>query len=175
MEPLYQLKFQMTAEEHLLFNRVILRQQFHLRRNAIIINLFFLLGFLGFCIASFLTSSTAYIAATLFYLCFGIYYNWKITKGVDRKAQKAYEQNKALQDLKIATNFFTDHLEIISEYDNTNLPYDKIIESIETQTHIYLLISKVQGYLIPKQSMPSDFSKFIETTATKYNWKQSKS
>lgn len=164
MESLFTIKSKITKEEYIRFNREVLKKEFHYSRNITIINII-----LGLIIVGILFSgdSTSYPPAAIIFT-FLIYYNWKATKGMDRKAAKAFDLNKVNKDLETQICFFNDHYETTDEKDSSNIPYSNLYKIIETDTNLYLMYCKNQGVIIVKSNCSSDLIEFIHSIKSEY-------
>ena len=97
--------------------------------------------------------------------------NYAYTFGMDRRARKLFRQTKVAQDIVNEYDFFDEYF----SYRNTNgqgsMAYDKLFKVIETRTHFYLMISKIQGYTIAKAEAPANFTEFMQKKIDEYNFK----
>ncbi|MBF1080261.1 MAG: YcxB family protein, partial [Prevotellaceae bacterium] len=93
------------------------------------------------------------------------------TYGMDRRARKLFRQTKVAQDIVNEYDFFDEYF----SYRNTNgqgtMAYDKLFKVIETRTHFYLMLSKVQGYTIAKDEAPAGFTEFMQKKIAEYHLK----
>ena len=51
------------------------------------------------------------------------------------------------------------------------MAYNELFKVIETRTHFYLMLSKVQGYTIAKAEAPANFTEFMQKKIDEYNLK----
>jgi len=105
------------------------------------------------------------------FIALGVYMNYAYTFGMDRRARKLFRQTKVAQDIVNEYDFFDEYF----SYRNTNgqgtMAYDKLFKVIETRTHFYLMLSKVQGYTIAKAEAPANFTEFMQKKIEEYNLK----
>ncbi len=164
-EPLFTIKSKNTREEFIRFNRVILNKEYHYIRSMIIVNTVLVL--IGACFL--LTEKAAILPTMVFVAVFLIYYNWKLTKGVDKKAAKTFEHNKVEKDLEFQISFFCDHYEITAETGFSDIKYSKLYKIIETATNLYLMYSKNQGVILKKSESSPELIEFLHSIRFKYN------
>ena len=145
---LFEIKTKYTLDEHIKYNYAI-----YLRGK----------GFIGFVLLALFVIVTgiigkvwyAVILAALapFISIFSVYFN----------AKKNYNSNKALKDAEITIEFYKDHLIQKTEVGSYKLEYDKIAKIIETKTHFYIMISRIQGVLIPKKDISKELEDHIKS------------
>ena len=170
MEPLFTVKHQNNEDEFVRFNRAVALKFGH-KRLALIVNNIMLL-FVIFAIISMMMSTDNKPDIILFiFIALGVYMNYAYTFGMDRRARKLFRRTKVAQDIVNEYDFFDEYF----SYRNTNgqgsMAYDKLFKVIETRTHFYLMLSKVQGYTIAKAEAPANFTEFMQKKIDEYNLK----
>ena len=90
---------------------------------------------------------------------------------MDRRARKMFRQTKAAQGLVNEYEFFDDCFNNSNANGQSTLTYDKLFKVLETRTHFYLMLSKVQGYIIAKDEAPAGFTEFMQKKIAEYHLK----
>ena len=148
MEPLFTVKHKESEDEFVRFNRAVATQFGHRKLALIVVNIML-----------------------FFFIALGVYMNYAYTYGMDRRARKIFRQTKVAQDIVNEYDFFDEYF----SYRNTNgqgtMAYDKLFKVIETRTHFYLMLSKVQGYTIAKDEAPAGFTEFMQKKIAEYHLK----
>ena len=164
-EPLFTIRNKNTREEFIRFNRVILNKEHHYIRSMIIVNVVVVL--IGVCLL--LTEKNAMFPTVIFVVVFLICYNWKLSRGVDKRAAKTFEHNKIGKDLEFQISFFCDYYKISAETGFSDIEYSKLYKIIETTTNLYFMYSKNQGVIIRKSECSSELIEFLHSIKFKYN------
>ena len=148
MESLFTVKHKESEDEFVRFNRAVATQFGHRKLALIVVNIML-----------------------FFFIALGVYMNYAYTYGMDRRARKIFRQTKVAQDIVNEYDFFDEYF----SYRNTNgqgtMAYDKLFKVIETRTHFYLMLSKVQGYTIAKDEAPAGFTEFMQKKIAEYHLK----
>ena len=85
--------------------------------------------------------------------------------------KKNFESHKSLQGIETIHEFYDTYFISKSYMGETKIPYDKLYRIIEAKTNFYLMLSKHQGIIIDKNTLPSDFGDFAKELIAKYNLK----
>lgn len=156
MEPLFTTQSKNTREEFIRFNRTIMKKEFYTTRKLIAINILYTLAVIG----SLWVESYCLSAAFMLLI---VYFNWKATKGADRRAAKTFEQNKVCQETTCRYSFYDDHFVVETENGMESVTYAKLYKIIETETNFYLMYSKIQGVILTKERFPDGLSDFLRS------------
>ena len=170
MEPLFTVKHQNNEDEFVRFNRAVASKFGH-KRLALIVNNIMLLFVIFAIISMMMSTDNKPDIILFFFIALGVYMNYAYTFGMDRRARKLFRQTKVAQGIVNEYDFFDEYF----SYRNTNgqgsMAYDKLFKVIETRTHFYLMLSKVQGYTIAKAEAPANFTEFMQKKIDEYNLK----
>lgn len=169
MTPLFSITNTITRDEYQTFNMAVLKKEFHFVRSLIIINvcaLFIMMSIMGeTLITDFKHFWWGIIFIVVMLCCTNLFYLTRPKK----KANKAFDENKLMQNQEYTVSFYEDHSEHISSFGNSSIAYDKLTKIIETPSHFYLMHSKGQGTIIPKGKAGEGFVDFIHKIKEKYN------
>ena len=170
MEPLFTVKHQNNEDEFVRFNRAVAAKFGHKKLALIFVNIMLLFAIVAAVSIMMFTDNMPDIIL-FFFIALGVYMNYAYTFGMDRRARKLFRQTKVAQDIVNEYDFFDEYF----SYRNTNgqgsMAYDKLFKVIETRTHFYLMISKIQGYTIAKAEAPANFTEFMQKKIDEYNLK----
>ena len=170
MEPLFTVKHQNNEDEFVRFNRAVAAKFGRKKLALIFVNITLLCAIFAAVSIMMFTDNMPDIIL-FFFIALGVYMNYAYTFGMDRRARKLFRQTKVAQDIVNEYDFFDQYF----AYRNTNgqgsMAYDKLFKVIETRTHFYLMLSKVQGYTIAKDEAPAGFTEFMQKKIDKYHLK----
>ncbi|MFC2335589.1 MAG: YcxB family protein [Prevotella sp.] len=170
MEPLFTVKHKENEDDFVRFNRAVATKFGHRRLALIVINITLLLVIGETVFALFYTHYEPDMIPFLF-IFLGIYMNYVYTYGMDRRARKVFRQTKAAQGLVNEYEFFDDCFNNSNANGQSTLTYDKLFKVLENRTHFYLMLSKVQGYIIAKAEAPAGFTEFMQKKIDEYHLK----
>ena len=170
MEPLFTVKHKENEDDFVRFNRAVATKFGHRRLALIVVNITLLLVIGETVFALFYTHYKPDMIPFLF-IFLGIYMNYVYTFGMDRRARKVFRQTKAAQGLVNEYEFFDDCFNNSNANGQSTLTYDKLFKVLETHTHFYLMLSKVQGYIIAKAEAPAGFTEFMQKKIDEYHLK----
>ena len=105
------------------------------------------------------------------FIALGVYMNYAYTFGMDRRARKLFRQTKVAQDIVNEYDFFDEYFVNRNRNGQGTMAYNELFKVIETRTHFYLMLSKVQGYTIAKAEAPANFTEFMQKKIDEYNLK----
>ena len=146
MEKLFEIKTKYTLDEHMKFNFAIAKKS----KELWIVVALWLLVLIGGIIAR---ESSLVIFAIIFpIMYFAVIWH---------TAKKNYSSNKAAQDAEMTIEFYKDKMIQISDVGSYTIEHDKIARIIETKAHFYVMISKIQGVILPKENMPEELISHI--------------
>ena len=148
MEPLFIVKHQNNEDEFVRFNRAVATKFGHKKLALIFVNIML-----------------------FFFIALGVYMNYAYTYGMDRRARKIFRQTKVAQDIVNEYDFFDEYFVNRNRNGQGTMAYNELFKVIETRTHFYLMLSKVQGYTIAKAEAPANFTEFMQKKIDEYNLK----
>ena len=148
MEPLFTVKHQNNEDEFVRFNRAVAAKFGHKKLALIVVNIMLFI-----------------------FIVLGVYMNYAYTYGMDRRARKLFRQTKVAQDIVNEYDFFDEYFVNRNRNGQGTMAYNKLFKVIETRTHFYLMLSKVQGYTIAKAEAPANFTEFMQKKIDEYNLK----
>ena len=170
MEPIFIVKHQNNEDEFVRFNRAVAAKFGHKKLALIFVNIMLLCAIFAAISIMMFTDNMPDIMLFIF-IALGVYMNYAYTFGMDRRARKLFRQTKVAQDIVNEYDFFDEYF----SYRNTNgqgsMAYDKLFKVIETRTHFYLMLSKVQGNTIAKDEAPAGFTEFMQKKIAEYHLK----
>lgn len=144
MEPLFTTQFAYTLEEYTKFNMEMSKRQ------RVIINILLLL--FPICMGAinyfqYRNIKTSIISTILVLICSIISF---IIISVDfkNKLKKVYYSNKTLDSNVSNYEFFKNEFKETDLHGSSTHTYSELTQIIETETNFYLMISKIQRYLI---------------------------
>lgn len=158
MNFLYSATEKITLEEYKKFNLRLAKKHFI---SYCSFELFFIL------IAILLKSTYFTIVSVVYPIVIIALMIWWIKYSI----KKNFESHKSLLNTEATHEFYDTYFISKSYMGETKLPYDKLYRIIETKTNFYFMLSKHQGIIIDKNSLPSDFEGFARELITKYNLK----
>lgn len=168
--PLFKVSGKVTEEEFVRFSRFISIGQGKGRRVFIIMTSVFagwvLLSAVGYGIVY--VTDTSWISILLPIL-FTTYYIWSMTFGRDRKASKAFHNNKLIENQSFEQLFFEDHIEGITENGTSSIPYAKLHRIFETPTNFYIMDAPNMGRMLKKSDVPEEAQSFIRGIKETYH------
>ena len=148
MEPLFTVKHQNNEDEFVRFNRAVAAKFGHKKLALIFVNIMLFI-----------------------FIALGVYMNYAYTFGMDRRARKLFRQTKVAQDIVNEYDFFDEYFVNRNRNGQGTMAYNELFKVIETRTHFYLMLSKVQGYTIAKAEAPANFTEFMQKKIDEYNLK----
>ena len=170
MEPLFIVKHQNNEDEFVRFNRAVATQFGHRKLALIVVNIMLLCAIFAAVSIMMFTDNMPDIMLFIF-IALGVYMNYAYTFGMDRRARKLYQQTKAAQDIVNEYDFFDEYFVNRNRNGQGTMAYNELFKVIETRTHFYLMLSKVQGFIIAKSEAPANFTEFMQKTIDKYHLK----
>ena len=89
------------------------------------------------------------------------------------KLRKIWESS-AKKDEQVSLRFYESFVEGCSAIGETRLDYEKIHKIVETPTHFYIMLSQIEGFIVPKASLTEQQAAFLREKApqTKKNKKK---
>ena len=114
--------------------------------------------------------STYLIAASLYLgwihtLIFAIVFPILVISLQLLQRSRIFKTNKILQNTIVTYEFYDTYFTDSHEYGNSKIEYEKLHKIIETKTNFYLMISKNQGFLLSKESLPQGLDAFLRSIA----------
>ena len=79
--------------------------------------------------------------------------------------RKNFNSNKGAQNLEATYNFYEDHFDVKDAKSEASLEYKYLYKIIFTKTNVYLMIGKVQGYMLIKENFPEGLEEFLKSVA----------
>lgn len=147
MDKLYEIKTKYTLEEHIKFNYALLFNGKQMLLLAILCIITLICG-----IISHLWYAVGIAIIFPIFLVLSVYFS----------AKKNYLSNKGAQDADVTIEFYENKMIQKTSVGSYTVEHDKIVKIIETKTHFYVMISRNQGIIIPKASMPNGLEEHIE-------------
>lgn len=170
MEPLFTIKHQNNEDEFVRFNRAVAAKFGRKKLALVFINIMLLCAIFAAISIMMFTDNMPDIIL-FFFIALGVYMNYAYTFGMDRRARKLFRQTKVAQDVVNEYDFFDEYFSYCNTNGQGSMAYDKLFKVIETRTHFYLMLSKVQGYTIAKDEAPANFTEFMQKKIDEYNLK----
>lgn len=170
MEPLFTVKHQNNEDEFVRFNRAVAAKFGHKKLALIVVNIMLLCAIFAAVSIMMFTDNKPDIMLFIF-IVLGVYMNYAYTYGMDRRARKLFRQTKVAQDIVNEYDFFDEYFVNRNRNGQGTMAYNKLFKVIETRTHFYLMLSKVQGYTIAKAEAPANFTEFMQKKIDEYNLK----
>ena len=160
--PLFKLTGKVTEEEYVRLNHHIVFQTPKRRKYRIflwVLYVFFALTLVA-CISRFVMGDFDDWPVLLVALgC--IIYLLTYPRRVDRRAAKAYHDNKMINGLEFEMSLYEDHFEDVSASGSESVPYEKLYRIIDTPTNIYLMLGPNQGAILRKVDLPEGALEFL--------------
>lgn len=170
MEPIFIVKHQNNEDEVVRFNRAVATQFGHRKLALIVVNITLLCAIFAAVSIMMFTDNMPDIIL-FFFIALGVYMNYAYTFGMDRRARKLFRQTKVAQDIVNEYDFFDEYFVNRNRNGQGTMAYNELFKVIETRTHFYLMLSKVQGYTIAKAEAPANFTEFMQKKIDEYNLK----
>ena len=170
MEPLFTIKHQNNEDEVVRFNRAVATQFGHRKLALIVVNIMLLCAIFAAASIMMFTDNKPDIMLFIF-IVLGVYMNYAYTYGMDRRARKLFRQTKVAQDIVNEYDFFDEYFVNRNRNGQGTMAYNELFKVIETRTHFYLMLSKVQGFIIAKAEAPANFTEFMQKKIDEYNLK----
>ena len=170
MEPLFTVKHQNNEDEVVRFNRAVATQFGHRKLALIVVNIMLLCAIFAAVSIMMFTDNMPDIMLFIF-IVLGVYMNYAYTYGMDRRARKLFRQTKVAQDIVNEYDFFDEYFVNRNRNGQGTMAYNELFKVIETRTHFYLMLSKVQGFIIAKSEAPANFTEFMQKKIDEYNLK----
>lgn len=170
MEPLFTVKHQNNEDEVVRFNRAVATQFGHRKLALIVVNIMLLCAIFAAVSIMMFTDNKPDIMLFIF-IVLGVYMNYAYTYGMDRRARKLFRQTKVAQDIVNEYDFFEEYFVNRNRNGQGTMAYNELFKVIETRTHFYLMLSKVQGFIIAKSEAPANFTEFMQKKIDEYNLK----
>lgn len=170
MEPLFTVKHQNNEDEFVRFNRAVAAKFGRKKLALIFVNIMLLCAIFAAVSIMMFTDNMPDIIL-FFFIALGVYMNYAYTFGMDRRARKLYQQSKVTKGVVNEYDFFDEYFVNRNINGQGTMAYDKLFKVIETRTHFYLMLSKVQGYTIAKAEAPANFTEFMQKKIDEYNLK----
>lgn len=170
MEPLFTIKHQNNEDEVVRFNRAVATQFGHRKLALIVVNIMLLCAIFAAVSIMMFTDNMPDIMLFIF-IVLGVYMNYAYTYGMDRRARKLFRQTKVAQDIVNEYDFFDEYFVNRNRNGQGTMAYNELFKVIETRTHFYLMLSKVQGFIIAKSEAPANFTEFMQKKIDEYNLK----
>lgn len=170
MEPIFIVKHQNNEDEVVRFNRAVATQFGHRKLALIVVNIMLLCAIFAAVSIMMFTDNKPDIMLFIF-IVLGVYMNYAYTYGMDRRARKLFRQTKVAQDIVNEYDFFDEYFVNRNRNGQGTMAYNELFKVIETRTHFYLMLSKVQGFIIAKSEAPANFTEFMQKKIDEYNLK----
>ena len=170
MEPLFTVKHQNNEDEVVRFNRAVATQFGHRKLALIVVNIMLLCAIFAAVSIMMFTDNKPDIMLFIF-IVLGVYMNYAYTYGMDRRARKLFRQTKVAQDIVNEYDFFEEYFVNRNRNGQGTMAYNELFKVIETRTHFYLMLTKVQGFIIAKSEAPANFTEFMQKKIDEYNLK----
>ena len=170
MEPIFIVKHQNNEDEFVRFNRAVATQFGHRKLALIVVNIMLLCAIFAAVSIMMFTDNMPDIMLFIF-IVLGVYMNYAYTYGMDRRARKLFRQTKVAQDIVNEYDFFDEYFVNRNRNGQGTMAYNELFKVIETRTHFYLMLSKVQGFIIAKSEAPANFTEFMQKKIDEYNLK----
>lgn len=168
-----ELEYSLTEEDYVQFNIEHGKKSPFLRKRILLQRIF---GPIIFIIAPFLIQGFSDIPFWYWFTLFGItsilwfvyypkYTNWEIKRGIMKMLEEGDNEN-LLNHRKLTLR--VDGIQQISEHNVVNTPWEQIDSIWETEDYLFLYISSLSAYIIPKRAFNSkedqeDFFNEIKT------------
>ena len=152
-EKLFEIKEKYTFEEHLAFNKIILRKS---KSNILLAILIIMV----LCLGIFLKKWFYILYAILLPIIFYMFIKFRI--------KKSYENNKAVKDMDMTIEFYPSKIIQTTNISSYTLEHDKIYKVIETKTHFYIMPSENQGLFVKKENISKELEEHIRSLMN--NW-----
>jgi len=151
MEMLYKTTTKYTLEEYKKYNKALLKDNNFYRKLVILEILILLLGILSGNVKDIIFSIMVAILfpVTLFII-------------LDINIKKVFNSNKVTQNVDVYFEFYEDCFIEKHENGESKIEYSKLDKIIETETNVYLMIAKNQGYMLLKENFPNGLSEFLK-------------
>lgn len=155
MKPLFETKSEYTYDEYLKFSRTVQNkvQRLWLLQLAMMAA-FLVLAWLGWKKGSTAEAVAGIVVAVLIPVIFRLVNGWTI--------KQLYKSNHALQGQISTFRFYRGHFEQDNALGHTSIPYDKLVEIVETKTNFYLMIDKNQGMILVKDNCSPELIAFVQ-------------
>lgn len=170
MEPIFIVKHQNNEDEVVRFNRAVATQFGHRKLALIVVNIMLLCAIFAAVSIMMFTDNKPDIMLFIF-IVLGVYMNYAYTYGMDRRARKLFRQTKVAQDIVNEYDFFDEYFVNRNRNGQGTMAYNELFKVIETRTHFYLMLSKVQGFIIAKSEAPANFTEFMQKKIAEYHLK----
>ena len=162
MEPLYTTQFAHTLDEHIKFNKAVLKSQ----KSFIVLYILFAVLSIGLGILSYNMVKNIIFSiflALLFFILLLITFPSALKKSI----KKAYYSNKTIDSEISDYKFYETEFTETDSHGSVTFPYTDLSQIIETKTNFYLMISKQQGYLIKKENCSTELIAFLSELKNK--------
>ncbi len=129
------------------------------------------LTFLIVCIVILMLSGIFLIALDrvvngIFYMCIAAFFIVFTIMLPHIQSKKVYRSDNLLNQDGLHNEFlfYENELEVINQFSNTKLEYEKIYQAYETNDYFYLFMNKIQTFIVEKSGFEStgDMEKFRE-------------
>ena len=170
MEPLFTVKHQNNEDEFVRFNRAVAAKFGRKKLALVFVNIMLLFAIFAAVSIMMFTDNKPDIMLFIF-IVLGVYMNYAYTYGMDRRARKLFRQTKVAQDIVNEYDFFDEYFVNRNRNGQGTMAYNELFKVIETRTHFYLMLSKVQGFIIAKSEAPANFTEFMQKKIDEYNLK----
>ena len=149
IQPLFKTSIKYTYEQYKAFTKAIYIYVYkvHIMLGAVSAALLF--------IFVLWKNYFALLAAVLFPLFF-IYF-------MNRETKKIYESNRVLKDNFSQFNFYDSYFQQINSVSRSDVKYSDIYKIVETDTNIYIMVAKNEGYILLKNNCSKELICFLST------------
>ena len=172
-QTIYTINSKYTLEEVLRYNRFILINMYHLKRQHYLcyaVSFLILCGIIASDITSYIDHHTYPITSIITFLVLG-YVNWNLHTSPDRKAKEAYNKNTLIKDAPYSLYFYDTYFVSVVNGDmsKSKFQYNRLSEIIETKTNYYVMTVWNNGIIIRKSDCPQGFDNFINGIKATYH------
>lgn len=172
-QTIYTINSKYTLEEVLRYNRFILINMYHLKRQHYLcyaVSFLILCGIIASDITSYIDHNTYPITSIITFLVLG-YVNWNLHTSPDRKAKEAYNKNTLIKDAPYSLYFYDTYFVSVVNGDmsKSKFQYNRLSEIIETKTNYYVMTVWNNGIIIRKSDCPQGFDNFINGIKATYH------